>query len=109
MVTIHAMMVCNKDVIEQGVSPMRFPQQQPEGDPTPDQDPSSPYSTPPPRRDRGSTQQLDDTQGTPKRPPSRTRVGSDFATRPAQRRARQRNARVYPQRFGNLARRLDTR
>ena len=88
---------------------MRFPQQQPEGDPTRDQDPSSPYSAPPSRRERRSTQPLDDSQSTPARPSSRTRVGSDFATRPVQRRARQRNARVYPQRFGNLAGRLDTR
>jgi hypothetical protein len=88
---------------------MRFPQQQPEGDPTPNQDPLPPYSAPTARRERGSTQPLDDSPSTPPRTSSTTQVGSDFANRSAQRRARQRSARVSPQRFGNMARKLDNR
>ncbi len=87
---------------------MRFPKRQSDGDPAPDQDPLSPYSAPTVRRDRGGTQPLDDSAGGPPRA-SDTEVGTDFATRQVQRRQRQGGARVYPQRFGEMARKVDNR
>lgn len=89
---------------------MQFRNRQSDADAAPDQDqdPLSPYSSPTVRRqvDRGGTQPLE-TGGTPRT--SDTQVGTDFATRGAERRSRQSNARVYPQRFGEMARKVDNR
>ena len=78
-----------------------------EGDP--DQDPLSPYSDPTARRtsDRGGTDPLDSSSDPVRN--SGTAVGADFATRNFARRQRQSSARAYPQRFGDMARRVDNR
>ena len=90
---------------------MRFPKIKSNEDPAPDQDPLSQYSAPTVRRpvDRGGSPPLDDRTGIPPRT-SDTQVGSDFATRQMQRRLRQSGgARVYQQRIGEMARKMDNR
>ena len=80
-----------------------------EGDPEPD--PLSPYSSPTVRRtpDRGGTEPLDDGGSGAARPSGTAVDGADFATRNFARRQRQSSARVYPQRFGEMARKVDNR
>jgi hypothetical protein len=90
---------------------MRFPKIKSDEDPAPDQDPLSQYSAPTVRRpvDRGGSPPLDDRAAAPQRT-SDTQVGSDFATRQVQRRLRQTGgARVYQQRIGEMARKMDNR
>ena len=90
---------------------MRFPKIRSDEDPAPDQDPLSQYSAPTVRRpvDRGGSPPQDDRSGVPPRT-SDTQVGSDFATRQVQRRLRQSGgARVYQQRIGEMARKVDNR
>src|SRR3712207_1819008 len=89
---------------------MRFPRRPSDAEPDAEQDPLSPHfaSTVRQNVDRGGTQPLDaGTGGLPRG--SDTQVGSDFATRGLQRRLRQGNARAYPQRFGEMARKVDNR
>lgn len=71
----------------------------------PEQDLLSPYAAAP---DRGSTQPLDEIAGAPRG--SGMQVdGTDFGSRSAQRRLRRSTSRVYPQRFGEMARSVDNR
>jgi hypothetical protein len=89
---------------------MRFPKRPSDADPAAEQDPLSPYSAPTVRRtvDSGGAQSLDEGAGGAARN-SDTQVGTDFSTRNFQRRLRQGSARVYPQRFSDMARKVDNR
>lgn len=89
---------------------MRFRNRQQADDPTPEEDPLSPYAQPTMRQsvDRGDTQPLEGLSGTPRG--SGVQVdGTDFANRPVQRRQRQGSARIYTERVGEIARSMDNR
>ena len=74
-----------------------------------EQDPLSPHLQSTVRRpvDRGATEPLD-TGGTGRHSPTQV-DGSDFASRNVQRRQRQGTTRMYTDRFGEVARRMDNR
>jgi hypothetical protein len=89
---------------------MRFRNRQPAEEPTPEEDPLSPYAQPTVRRpaDRGQTQPIEDLSGAARG--SGMQVdGTDFANRQSQRRQRQTGARVYSERVGEIARSMDNR
>src|SRR5687768_16477933 len=76
----------------------------------PEEDLLSPYAAPSARQspDRGDTQPLDEIAGA-SRGSGMQVDGTDFGSRSAQRRLRRSTSRVYPQRFGEMARSVDNR
>ncbi|HSH83055.1 MAG TPA: hypothetical protein VLA19_31365, partial [Herpetosiphonaceae bacterium] len=81
---------------------MGFSKRQPDEDAPAEQDPLAAYSAPTVRRpvERGGTQPLDDATAP---------TGTDYSSRPQRRRQRQAGSRVSPQRFGEMARKVDNR
>lgn len=81
---------------------MGFSKRQPDEDAPAEQDPLAAYSAPTVRRpvERGGTQPLDDATAP---------TGAGISSRTQQRRQRQGGSRVSPQRFGEMARKVDNR
>src|SRR3954454_8158068 len=89
---------------------MRNSRQPSDADVDPEQDPLSPYSSPTVRRSAsGGTQPLDDMSSGTTRGSGTQVDGTDFASRKSQRSQRQGNARVYPNRIGDMARGVNNR
>ena len=90
---------------------MAFSNQPSGGDVDPGDDPLSPFNARTVRQssERGSTMPLDDVGPSSSRGSGTQVDGADFATRPSFRRQRQGSARVYPERFGAMAQRIDSR